>query len=129
MVALAASRIIPQQLTQLHQICQQMRSGSNTAKQMAELDFRLHVTLAESTQNELFKVLLAPLINQLRDQIILTWEDFPRPVDIVFEQHEAIVSAVENGDADAARQAMLKHLIFSREVLEDISKSNKDKAA
>jgi GntR family transcriptional regulator, transcriptional repressor for pyruvate dehydrogenase complex len=129
MVALAASRITPQQLTQLHQICQQMRSGSNTAKQMAELDFRLHVTLAESTQNELFKVLLAPLINQLRDQIILTWEDFPRPVDIVFEQHEAIVSAVENGDADAARQAMLKHLIFSREVLEDISKSNKDKAS
>jgi GntR family transcriptional repressor for pyruvate dehydrogenase complex len=126
MVALAASRITPEQLTQLWQICQQMRTGANTAKQMAELDFRLHVTLAESTQNELFKVLLAPLINQLRDQIILTWEDFPRPVDLVFEQHEAIVSAVEKGDADAARQAMLKHLIFSREVLEDISKSHKE---
>src|SRR5215217_7079193 len=126
MVALAASRITSEQLTQLWQICQQMRATGNTAKQMAELDFRLHVTLAESTQNELFKVLLAPLINQLRDQIILTWEDFPRPVDLVFDQHETIVNAVEKGDADAARQAMLKHLIFSREVLEDISKSHKD---
>jgi GntR family transcriptional regulator, transcriptional repressor for pyruvate dehydrogenase complex len=127
MVALAASRITPEQRTQLRQICKKMRETGNTAKQMAELDFRLHVTLADATQNELFKVLLAPLINQLRDQIILTWEDFPRPVELVFEQHEAIVSAVEKGDAEAARQSMTKHLIFSREVLEDISKSHKGK--
>jgi len=127
MVALAAGRITPEQSKQLSQICQQMRgNGNNTSKQMAELDFRLHVTLAESTQNELFKVLLAPLINQLRDQIILTWEDFPRPVNIVMDQHEAIVTAVQNGDAEAARQAMAKHLAFSRKVLEDISQSRKE---
>jgi GntR family transcriptional repressor for pyruvate dehydrogenase complex len=126
MVALAAFRRTPEQLAKLHQICQRMRVGDNTAKQMAELDFSLHVTLAEATQNELFKVLLAPLINQLRDHIILTWADFPRPVEQVFDQHEAIVSAVGNGDADAARQAMIKHLMFSREVLEDISKAHKD---
>lgn len=126
MVALAASRITAEQRTQLLQICKQMREKKNTAKQMAELDFRLHVTLAESTQNDLFKVLLAPLINQLRDQIILTWEDFPRPVEEVYDQHESIVSAVVNGDADAARQAMTKHLLYSRDVLEDISKSHKD---
>lgn len=127
MVALAASRIMPEQTAQLRQICKQMRQAGNTAKQMAELDFRLHVTLAEATQNELFKVLLAPLIGQLREQIILTWEDFPRPVNLVFDQHEAIVAAVENGDAEAARKAMTKHLAFSREVLEDISRSQKDK--
>jgi GntR family transcriptional regulator, transcriptional repressor for pyruvate dehydrogenase complex len=126
LVALAAVRRTPEQLTKLHQICQQMRAGGNTAKQMAELDFSLHVTLAEATQNELFKVLLAPLINQLRNHIILTWEDFPRPVEQVFDQHEAIVAAVGNGEADAARQAMMRHLMFSREVLEDISKAHKD---
>lgn len=127
MVALAAARKTHEQLVQLHQICQQMRTGKHTAKEMAELDFRLHVTLAEATQNDLFKVLLAPLINQLRDQIILTWEDFPRPVNEVFDQHEAVVSAIENGDADAARQAMLRHLIYSRQVLEDISDAHKGK--
>lgn len=126
LVALAALRRTPEQLTKLRHICQRMRAKGNTAKQMAELDFSLHVTLAEATQNDLFKVLLAPLINQLRDHITLTWEDFPRPVEQVFDQHEAIVAAVENGEAEAARQAMLKHLIFSREVLEDISKSHKD---
>jgi len=129
MVALAAARRTPEQLAQLHQICAEMRAGGKTAKQMAELDFRLHVTLAEATQNELFKVLLAPLINQLREQIILTWEDFPRPVELVFDQHEAVVVAVERGDAEAGRQAMMKHLAFSREVLEDISKSHRGKAS
>src|SRR6266508_3360620 len=81
MVALAASRITSEQRKQLRQICTEMRVGSNNSKQMAELDFRLHVTLAEATQNELFKVLLAPLINQLREQITLRWEGYgPRPV-------------------------------------------------
>jgi GntR family transcriptional repressor for pyruvate dehydrogenase complex len=127
MVALAASRVTAEQRKQLRKICKEMRVDSNTSKQMAELDFRLHVTLAEATQNELFKVLLAPLINQLRDQIILTWEDFPRPANVVLDQHEAIVEAVENGDADAARQAMAKHLAFSRKVLEDISRAQKEK--
>src|SRR5215211_3749741 len=46
MVALAAGRITPEQRIQLREICQQMRQTGNTAKQMAELDFRLHVTLA-----------------------------------------------------------------------------------
>src|SRR5919106_6887467 len=35
MVALAAVRRTPGQLTKLHQICKQMREGQNTAKQMA----------------------------------------------------------------------------------------------
>ncbi|HMZ07054.1 MAG TPA: FadR/GntR family transcriptional regulator [Anaerolineales bacterium] len=126
MVALAANRISTEQKKQLRKICKEMRESDNTSKQMAELDFRLHVTLAEATQNELFKVLLAPLINQLRDQIILTWEDFPRPVSVVLDQHEAIVTAVESGDTDGARQAMAKHLAFSRKVLEDISQAQKD---
>ena len=121
LVALAAGRATPEQLTQLREICQQMRAGGKNAGQMAELDFHLHVTLAEATQNELFKVLLAPLLGALRDQITLTWQDFTQSVDVVLDQHEAIVRAVESGDAEAARQAMTRHLAFSREVLEQIT--------
>ena len=122
--ALAAQRATPAQRAQLRQICQEMRSGGKAAQKMAELDFRLHLTLAEATQNELLGVLLAPLIDQLRDQIILTWEGYgSRPVEPVLEQHETVVAAVESGDADAARQAMTKHLAYSREVLEALSHS------
>ena len=43
-------------------------------------------------------------------------------MDLVLDQHEAIVAAIETGDVEAARQDMIKHLAFSREVLEDLSK-------
>jgi GntR family transcriptional repressor for pyruvate dehydrogenase complex len=120
--ALAAQRATPEQRAQLRKICQEMRSGGQAGHKMAELDFRLHLTLAEATQNELFEVLLAPLINQLHDQIVLTWDGYgPRPVETVLDQHEAIVAAVESSDPDAARQAMTKHLAYSREVLEALS--------
>ncbi len=117
LVALAAIRATPKQVAQLREICAQMRVNSKNAGKMAELDFQLHVTLAEATQNELFKVLLAPLLGALRDQITLTWQDFTRDVGVVLNQHEAIVSAVESSNAEAARQAMKKHLAFSLEVL------------
>lgn len=121
--ALAAERATPEQHTQLQQICQAMRAGGQDAKKMAELDFRLHLTLAEATQNELFSVLLAPLIDQLREQITLTWDGYgSRPVETVLEQHEAIITAVKNGDPEAARQAVTRHLAYSREVLENLAR-------
>lgn len=123
--ALAAQRATLEQRAQLREICNQMRSGNSSPQQMAQLDFRLHITLAEATQNELFKVLLAPLIDQLLDQITSTWEGYgPRPVETVLNQHEAVVAAVEAGDPELARQAMVKHLVYSRQVLESLSNSD-----
>lgn len=121
--ALAAERATPEQREQLRQLCQAMRTPGKSAHEMADLDFQLHTTLAEATQNELFKVLLAPLIDQFHEQIALTWEGYgPRPVETVLDQHEAIVEAVEVHDAELARQAMLKHLAYSREVVEALSR-------
>lgn len=125
--ALAAERATPQQRQQLREICEAMRAGDRPAQQMADLDFQLHTTLAEATQNELFKVLLAPVLDQFHDQITLTWEGYGRrPVEPVLDQHEAIVAAVESGQAEAARQAMLKHLAYSRQIVEAISKTEQD---
>jgi GntR family transcriptional repressor for pyruvate dehydrogenase complex len=124
--ALAAQRATPEYHAQLRQICQQMREGaSNIApEKMADLDFRLHLALAEATQNELLEVLLAPLIQQLHQHITFTWEGYGlRPTETVLEQHEAIVAAVQNGDPDAARQAMIIHLAYSRKVVEALSES------
>jgi GntR family transcriptional regulator, transcriptional repressor for pyruvate dehydrogenase complex len=125
--ALAAERATPEQRVQLRQICEAMRAGGESAQHMADLDFQLHTTLAEATQNELFKVLLAPVLDQFHDQITLTWEGYGRrPVETVLDQHEAIVVAVEKGLAEEARQAMLKHLAYSRQVVEAISRPPKE---
>lgn len=117
--ALAAVRATAEEKQEMRRICLEMRTYAGMPRVLAEMDFRLHLLLAESTRNELFGVLLTPLIEQLRDHFIYAWEHYgARPVEQVFEQHEAIVSAVELCDADAARAAMAYHISFYASILQ-----------
>lgn len=117
--ALAAVRATAEECHELHRLCQEMRKHADAPLVLAEMDFQLHLLLAEATRNELFGVLLTPLIEQLREHFVYAWEHFgARPVESVFEQHEAIVAAVEASDADDARRAMAAHIAFYIEILQ-----------
>ena len=111
--ALAAARATAEEQQELRRLCQEMRKHAGAPRVLAEMDFQLHLLLAEATRNELFGVLLTPLIEQLREHFVYAWEHYgARPVESVFEQHEAIVAAVETGDAELARCAMAEHIAF-----------------
>jgi DNA-binding FadR family transcriptional regulator len=57
-------------------------------------------------------------MEQLRDLFVYAWEHFgDRPVEQVFDQHEAIVGAVERCDPEAARAAMASHIAFYGDIL------------
>ena len=117
--ALAAARATPEERQELSRLCQEMRKHVGTPRVLAEMDFQLHLLLAEATRNELFGVLLTPLIEQLRDHFIYAWEHYgARPVENVFEQHEAIVAAVEARDTELARRAMAAHIAFYIDILQ-----------
>lgn len=118
--ALAAQRATPAQLEELREICLEMRRHADSSRTLAELDFRLHLALARATQNDLFEMLLTPLMEQLHDYYLYVWDSYgERPLDKVFAQHEALIEAVQAGDPEAARQAMAAHLAYSSEVLEN----------
>ena len=115
---LAAERAIPEQRLQLQQLCQDMRQHSDSAAALAELDLRFHLLLADATQNQLFRVLLTPLIEQLHEHFLYMWQGYgSRPLDRVFEQHEALVTAIQAEKPEYARQVMSQHLAYSAEVL------------
>lgn len=117
MAALAAERATEAQIAQLTAYCEQMRASLPERSRLADLDFQLHTLLAEATQNELFKVLLSPLIDQLHDIFLQTWAAYgDRPIERIFQQHEAIVTAVARHDPQAARDAMIAHMDYSAEV-------------
>ena len=102
--ALAAVRATPDERQELRRLCQEMRKHADLPRVLAQMDFQFHLLLAEATRNELFGVLLTPLMEQLREHFTYAWEHYAgRPVEQVFEQHEAIAAAVEACDADAAR--------------------------
>jgi GntR family transcriptional repressor for pyruvate dehydrogenase complex len=99
--ALAAARATTEERQELRRLCLEMRKHTGAPRVLAEMDFQLHLLLAEATRNELFGVLLTPLIEQLREHFVYAWEHYGgRPVENVFEQHEAIVAAVQAGDAE-----------------------------
>ncbi|MCO6451771.1 MAG: FadR family transcriptional regulator [Caldilineales bacterium] len=115
--ALAAARATAVQRSDLIAICKEMRRFSGSARTLADLDFQLHLALAFATQNELFGVLLMPLMEQLREFFLIHWDDYGGPTEPVLTQHEALVDAVVAGDAELARQCMTEHLAFSEKLM------------
>jgi len=118
--ALAAERATMEQRGELERLCHEMRQQSQSAQALAKLDFKFHLLLAESTQNQLFSMLLTPLIEQLRGHFFHVWAGYgTRPLERVFEQHEALVEAIQHSDPARARKMMIQHLTFSGEVLKE----------
>jgi GntR family transcriptional regulator, transcriptional repressor for pyruvate dehydrogenase complex len=117
--ALAATRATTEERQELRRLCQEMRKHAGAPRVLAEMDFQFHLLLAEATRNELFGILLTPLIEQLRDHFVYAWEHYgERPAEDVFQQHEAIVAAVEAGEAELARRAMAGHIAFYIDILQ-----------
>lgn len=117
--ALAALRVSDEQGREFQRLCGEMRKQVQSPRVLAELDLQFHLLVAESTQNELFGVLLAPLIEQLRSHFVYGWEHYgDRPVETIFDQHEAIAGAIVRHDAAAARRGMADHLDYFRGILQ-----------
>ncbi len=118
--ALAALRATPEQRRELVRLCEEMRKNRRAPRVLAEMDFELHLLLAEAAQNELFVVLLAPLVEQLRGHFIYAWERYgSRPLEAIFSQHEAIVDAVACGEPERARQAMVEHVAYYTGIVQE----------
>jgi GntR family transcriptional repressor for pyruvate dehydrogenase complex len=116
--ALAAERATPAQQVELEQLCREMRRQAGSAPALADLDLRFHLLLADGTQNQLFRMLLTPLIEQLQEHFLSMWEGYgSRPLERVFQQHETLVVAIQAGNPEQARQSMSEHLAYSAEVL------------
>ncbi|MCB0257074.1 MAG: FadR family transcriptional regulator [Anaerolineae bacterium] len=117
--ALAAERAMPEEREELRRLCREMRKHAGAPRVLAEIDFQFHLLLAEATRNELFGVLLTPLMEQLHEHFLYAWEHYgARPAESVFAQHEAIVTAVNAGDAELARSAMAQHIGFYVDILQ-----------
>ena len=110
--ALAAERISDDPLQQLRNTYNEMRRTSGTLEVEA-FDSQFHKLIAEATENTAIARTVSWLWT-LRGQSELS-RGFHRlileeGVYPVLDEHEAILEALENRDADAAKKAMQKHL-------------------
>jgi DNA-binding FadR family transcriptional regulator len=91
-------------------------AGADDREAVAQADADIHRTIAAASGNRMvtaltdwvFEVLQPSLIEVLQPAIVHS---------AVIEQHEALLTAVEKGDAPRAERAMKDHLLYLRDVL------------
>ncbi len=94
-------------------------SGDRNAERQADADF--HEAIAEASHNSMFLYLHSGMVRMLREHISLNLRDLQDPTGEVTkqlrEQHLSIWDTIRQRQPDAARQAMLAHIDFTRSEL------------
>jgi GntR family transcriptional repressor for pyruvate dehydrogenase complex len=123
---LAAERATAAELDQLRQIIERMSAADHPREQVAMLDLEYHITLALATHNEMISMVYEPVIEYLRQQLLLAWQRYDRSPEVFNQQHRALYEAVRDHDPTRARAAMTAHLDYARELLDRFSSPKGD---
>ncbi|MGB6384670.1 MAG: FadR/GntR family transcriptional regulator [Terriglobales bacterium] len=115
--ALAAPRIEEQLLTTMREAVAVMERNLHDPDAYVEADLDFHLALAEAADNPLILSLLDSIVGLLREQRSRIFDVDGGPERGQFH-HKQILTAIENRDAEAAREAMRSHL---KQVLADSS--------
>jgi GntR family transcriptional repressor for pyruvate dehydrogenase complex len=119
--ALAAARIEEQLLSTMREAVEEMDRSLRDPDAYVEADLDFHLALAEAAGNPLILSLLDSIVGLLREQRSRIFNVDGGPERGQFH-HKRILAAVEQGNPEAAREAMRAHL---QQVLEDSSSLGK----
>ena len=113
-VALATSRLGPQDISQIRTALKSLKiRGEHTPERHWTVDELLHRTIAEASGNSrLFRTIMDLRRKTKPISMKLLMERHYPALD--FKEHMAILTAIEAGDADQARAAMIAHIESAR---------------
>ena len=118
---IAALHATSNQISEMSDLCRKMRTAQSWDI-YAELDARFHDLVAEATGN-IVLIEIQRIVNGVRRYVL--WGNLvKRPVGPAedyhsFSEHEEILAAIANRDADGAKKAMLQHLGGTRSHMRD----------
>lgn len=119
---LAAIRSTEYERAKLRELLKQMNEENNNDQEFADFDSEFHLEIARSAKNPVLSSTLQNTKSLLQAWVERVVENSPNR-NWVIEQHTQILEAIENRDADAAREAMKTHL---QEVTNRLLSSLKD---
>lgn len=112
---LAAERATGEEIAQLEKLLKYQQSAVNNPALFAQYDLEFHMALARATGNQLFELILGPIVGPLYEGRRLASE-IPGVTQEAIELHAALLERLKAGDADGASEAMLNHLEQSSRV-------------
>ncbi len=105
---LAARRARPEDHAALRRLVERM-AAAPTVDDLITYDLQFHLTLAEASQNPVFRDILAGMQGLMRDSMRQVLQDEGLRA-LALEQHRRLCAAVERGAADEAEAAIRAHL-------------------
>jgi DNA-binding FadR family transcriptional regulator len=115
MAGLAAQQATGDDIANLRGILAEMDKTKGSPKEFADKDAEFHTTLAQTTHNPLFSVLLGS-IRDLMQEVRLSVSHYPDLFATVMPDHYRILGQIIAKDVDGARQAMQAHLEHARSI-------------
>jgi len=115
--ATAVPRMGEEQVAVLRGHLDEMRAAT-TAEQFVQADIAFHDAIAASVGNETLRALLQAIRSQSGLALIRRAREEDRAEAQSIAEHEAILAAVESGDAELARAATTLHLASGQRWLE-----------
>ena len=116
----AAQRAAEEDMRRIEEALSDMAEALEDGAQFLAADVRFHLAVAGATQNALLASLLEATRGYLQAWIERSLAEEGRALDrarLSLQQHEDIVRALRAGDAQAARTAMVEHVLSSSEDL------------
>jgi len=120
--ATAATRADEQHIAAMREAYAAMARALDNPEAYIEADLDFHLALAEAVANPLILSLMDSIVGLLREQRMGVFRAPGGPEHGQFH-HQRILEAVENHDAERARQAMRSH---TQQVHEDLDSSSTD---
>lgn len=118
--ALAAQRRGAAQLAQIETCLNIMRDATERRSHREDADFGFHLSIAAAANNQYFETSMRALKEHIAAGMKfhgLSLQTVRGGLDHVLEEHAAIFGAIARGEAEVARETMLKHVTGSRDRL------------
>ncbi|WP_309065413.1 FadR/GntR family transcriptional regulator [Microbacterium sp.] len=100
-------------LAAAHDVLHAMDDAALTAAEFLALDAQLHLSLSEATGNTVIAAMMAGLRTSIESYVLegaARIEDWAAMADRLRAEHRAIVDAIGQGRADAARDLVRRHI-------------------
>lgn len=116
---LASRRIVQADIRELEALVERMATTQGSKEGFADADAGFHQLLARSTRNPLLAVLLDS-IRDLMQEVRLSVSNHPELRAQSLADHRQIMERIAAGDAEGARDAMLRHVENARRIQEEV---------
>lgn len=105
-------------IEKLRSLYQSMEAHKSNPELYTKFDFEFHITLAESTNNKLFAILLNSFV-EMTDNILFTITRMtPDTIEAAQQQHLKLIEAIEGKDKELAEKVMMEHMSILRDDIE-----------